>query len=215
MRFFVLLLFLTLVLCGGFLVKPVYIEYIETDLTHQTRQLLNEKGWRGIQVSYDHLSPVASGTSVLSRSKVIRAIDRNVWGAYVDPRSIKASTLSPAKLNLSINRQSNLVVLSGTVPNRDIRRIIQQAAAASSLAPEVDNILLVDDRLPSPSWEDSAPAFITKFINTNGTTGFTLSDTDGLILEGRVDLKQIKEDLEKAGTGFSKVKNLLQVSNPN
>lgn len=215
MRLFVLLLFLALVLCGGFLVKPVYIEYIEIDLTRQTHQLLDEKDWRGIQISYDHLSPVASGTSVLNRSKVIRAIDRNIWGAYVDPRSIKASTLSPAKLNLSINRQSKLVILSGTVPNRDIRRIIQQAAAVSNLAPEVDNILLVDDRLPSPSWEGPAPAFITKFINTNGTTGFTLSDADGLILEGQVDLKQTKEDLGKAGASFSKVKNLLQVSDSN
>ncbi len=212
MRFLVLLLFLASVLCGGLLVRPLYKDYIENDLSHQTRKLLDQQGWHGIQISYDHLSPNARGASVYNRTKVIRAIDRNIWGAYVDPDSIKASTLSPAKVILNIDRESKLVVLSGTVPNREIRKKIQQAAAASRWTPEIDNILLVDDRLPLPSWSDAAPGFITRFINTDGTTGLTLSDAGGLVLEGRVDFKKIRESLGKAGATFSSVKNLLEVT---
>lgn len=212
MRFSVPLLFIALVLCGGLLAKPVYKNYIENDLSSQTRKLMDEKGWHGVQVSYDHLSPIASGASIYSRTKIIRAIDRNVWGAYVDPDTIKSSTLSPAKLVITIDRESKLVVLSGTIHDRDTRRKLKQAAAASRWGPEVDNILLVDDRLPSPSWADAAPPFITRFVNTVGTTGLTLSDAGGLILEGRVDFKKISDSLTKAGSAFSKVENLLEVS---
>ena len=209
MRLLVLLLFAGGVYFGGLWVGPVYRNYLETGLTVRTAELLEEKGLRGVKVSYDYLSVKASGN--YEPGKVAREIDKGVWGAYVAPNAVKGSLKAPSKLVISVDRQSGKVILRGTVPDSSLRKTLQQAVKSAGAFSEVDNILLIDDSVASPSWKNAVAGFIRKFLETPGTTRLTLNDIDGLKLEGTVEFQKIKDRLEKAGASFSRVENLLEV----
>ncbi len=210
MRIVVLLLFAGVVCGGALFAGPLYREYVERDLSRQTLQALNEKGWHGARISYDHLTLKAQ--VVDQAGKIGREIDREIWGAYLPPNAIKANLRPPANLTISINRESKSVVMRGTLPGSELRQALQKAVADAEGISGIDNIIVIDDRLASPSWKEAAPKFITAFINANGTEKMTLNGSGGLKIEGRVDFEAIKERLGKQGRVFSKVENLLQVS---
>lgn len=210
MRFVVLLLFAGVVFGGALFVGPLYREYVEQDLSRQTRRVLNEKGWHGTRISYDHLTVKAQ--VIEQAGKVGREIDREVWGAYLPPNAIKANLRPPANLIISINRETKSVVLRGTLPDSKLRQVLQKAVADAEGISEVDNIIVIDNRLASPAWSEAAPTFITAFINAKGTEKMTLNPIGGLKLEGSVDFEMIKTRLGKQGGIFSKVENLLQIN---